>query len=519
MRFFIQRWAGHILGTLSGWDRLRFRGTKRWLAHAQGLFGFLWQRHVLLKDFGTYAESISKQLRAAIEVQAKQHDCPVRYLTSSATSKEEVVQDLLRKRGPGDGLVAVLSCVEPCQSFELHRNRDTKHLQLRPAWRKCLHYYHYYRDPQWGLMQVRLQTWLPFNVHVVLNGRERLARQMDAAGIGYVRRDNCFTAIADLEQAQLLADAQLRTDWAPLLESWARQVNPIYDDLFGDGGWPYYWSADQSEWASDVLFRSPAALAAAYPRWLHYGIEQLSSCDVLRFLGRKLPNAGLSAFAGEVVSDLKERSQGIRLKHRLNANSIKMYDKQGSVLRIETTLNDAADIRVYRAKEGDDDGPKSWRPMRKGIADMHRRAEVCQQSNERYLEALATVADPTTLHQATAHLCRPVRWHKQRARALNPLAAEDAALLTAVNRGEYVITGFRNRDLRQQLYGDAPTKVADRKRQSAAVTRKLRLLRAHALIRKVPKTHRYQITEQGRVAISAVLAARQADTAKLTQVA
>lgn len=519
MMSFIQRWAGHIAGTLSGWDRLRFRGTKRWLAHKKGLFGFLWHRHVLLKDFGKYAESISKQLRAAVETQAQQHDCPVRYLASSATSKEEVVQELLRKRGPGDGLVAVLSCVEPCQSFELHRNRSTKQLELQPAWRKCLHYYHYYRDPQWGLMHVRLQTWLPFSVHVVLNGRERLARQMDAAGIGYVRRDNCFTHVDDLAQAQALADAQLRTDWAPLLEHWARQVNPIYRDLFGDGGWPYYWSADQSEWATDVLFRSRAALAAAYPAWVRYGIEQFSCRDVLRFLGRKLPTAGLSAFAGEVVSDLKERAEGIRLKHRLNANSIKMYDKQGSVLRIETTLNNAADIRVYRAKEGEENGPKSWRPLRKGIADMHRRAEVCQQSNERYLEALATVADATPLHEATAELCRPVRWHQQRARALNPLAKDDAALLTAVNRGEYAITGFRNRDLRQQLYGDAPAKPADRKRQSAAVTRKLRLLRAHGLLRKIAKTHRYQVTDRGRITISAVLAARQADTAKLTQVA
>ena len=80
--------------------------------------------------------------------------------------------------------------------------------------------------------------------------------------------DAALTAVDDLAQAQALADAQWRTDWAPLLERGARQVNPVYDALFGDGGWPYYWSADQSEWATDVLFRSPAALAAAYPAWV-----------------------------------------------------------------------------------------------------------------------------------------------------------------------------------------------------------------------------------------------------------
>lgn len=517
MQSFVQRWASVILGVLSGWDRLRFRGTMRWLANPKGLFGFLWHRGILLKDFGRYAEATSQRLRTATEALVREQGRPLHYLASSATSKDDLIRALIQRDGLREGLVAVLSCVEPCWSFEVHRNRDTKHLDLRRAWRKCLHYYHYHLDPEWGLLQVRLQTWLPFTVHVVLNGRERLARQLDAAGVGYVRRDNCFTALDDLARAQVVCDEQLRTDWPTLLHGWARRVNPVYDTLFADGGWPYYWSADQSEWATDVLFRSADDLAALYPKLVRHGIERLGSQDVLRFLGRK--TAGLGRFAGEVVSDLKTRPEGVRLKHRVNANSVKVYDKQGSVLRVETTLNDASDLKVYRPKEGDADGPKAWRPLRKGIADLHRRAQVSQQANERYLGALATVDDTTPLQELTAALCRPVRWHKQRLRALNPLGADDAALLAAVNNGAFVIHGVRNRDLRQLLYGDPPTDAAARRRQSAAVTRKLRLLRAHGLLRKVPKTHRYQVTDNGRTAITAILAARQADTAKLTQVA
>jgi hypothetical protein len=519
MESFVQRWAGVILGVLSGWDRLRFRGTMRWLANPQGLFSFLWHRGVLLKDFGRYAEATSLRLRTETEASVRAQGRPLHYLASSATSKDAFIRTLIQRDGLHDGLVAVLSCVEPCWSFAVHRNRATQRLDLQRAWRKCLHYYHYYLDPEWGLVQVRLQTWLPFTLHLVVNGRERLARQLDAAGIGYVRRDNCFTAIDNLARAQALSAEQLRTDWASWLNRWVRRVHPLYDTLFTDGGWPYYWSADQSEWATDVLFRSPAALAALYPRLLRHGIERLGSRDVLRFLGRKVPAVGHGTFAGEVVSDLKERPEGVRLKHRVNANSVKLYDKQGSVLRVETTLNDATDLKVYRAKEGDEGGTKDWRPLRKGIADLHRRADVSARANDRYLAALATVDDTATLQEVTERLCQPVRWHRQRVRALHPLGAADAALLTAIQDGAFVVNGLRNRDLRQRLYGDPPRDAKAHRRQSAAVTRQLRLLRAHGLLRKIPKTHRYQVTDHGRLAITAILAARQATIAKLTAVA
>lgn len=195
-----------------------------------------------------------------------------------------------------------------------------------------------------------------------------------------------------------------------------------------------------------------------------------------------------------------------------------MYDKQGSVLRVETTLNDTRDFRVFRAQESQAGGPRSWRILRKGVADMHRRAEVGQAANERYLESLAAVQEKTPLGRLMQDLCRPVRWKGQRVRALNPLSAGDARLLETVNRGEFSINGFRNRDLRVRLCDPTsdPVKV---KRQAAAVTRQLRLLRAHGLIRKVPKTHRYVLSAKGRTAITAVLAARAADTNKLTEAA
>jgi hypothetical protein len=194
-----------------------------------------------------------------------------------------------------------------------------------------------------------------------------------------------------------------------------------------------------------------------------------------------------------------------------------MYDKQQAILRVETVINNPQDFKVYRTAEGDEHGSPSWKKLRKGVADLSRRAEVSQAANERYLEGLAALDEKTPLGALAARVCRRVSWHGRPTRALNPLAEADAALLAAVSRGEFALNGFRNRDLRPLLYGTRPVSPADVKRQSAAVTRRLRLLRAHGLIHKVAHTHRYVLSDSGRKGITALLAARQADAATLLQ--
>lgn len=210
---------------------------------------------------------------------------------------------------------------------------------------------------------------------------------------------------------------------------------------------------------------------------------------MLRFPGRQAQTVNDGGFVGAVVSDRKERPEGIRRKHRVHRNAVKRYDQQGSVLRVETTLNNVSDRKGYRPKDGDEDGAKDGRPLRTGVADRHRQAAVSQKANERYLEALAATRPPVPWHEVTAERCRPVRWHRERARGWNPLGA-DRALLTAVADGAFVVNGFRNREVRQRWYGEPTSNALEQKRRAAAVTRQLRLLRAQGLMRKVAKTQR-----------------------------
>ena len=523
MHEFIAKHQDKIAGILSGFDRLVFRGHLRSISHPQGMMSYLWANQVLLKNFGDHVEKVTERLKEASLAHAKACGRPVQYLNSSHIDKETIARNILTQDGVRSGLVCVLSCLEPCWKFEIYRNRLTKklELQLRPG--KCLFLYHYQIHPILGFLNARIQTWFPFSIQICLNGREWLARQMQAAGLEYLQHDNCFPWVADWSKAQRLLDRQLKTKWPKLLNTIARQLNHIHAEIFRKRPVSYYWSTYQHEWAHDVVFHHAAYLRRFYPRWVNHAMTTFSSPDVMRFLGKRINLSGQlrQNFSGEVVSDFKRRAEGVRVKHSVNGNSVKLYDKaytsKGSVLRAEATFHNGDDFRVYRRKEGDRKGPRAWRRLRRGIADLHRRAQLSNKAAARYLDAFASVDDSTTLDELLQRLEQPRQWRGRRVRALRPLA-DDRALLSAINHGEFTINGFRNRDLRAIFFPHSTDDKHELRRRSAWISRKLRLLRAHALITKISGTHRYQLTSSGRKTIVAILSALRSTIAQLTPV-
>jgi len=515
MNHFTTKYASCLQGVLSGFDRLPLRGTIRRLSFVEGLSAYLPYQKVLLKDFGSFAHRLTERIKAASLTPIKALGRPVIYLPSSATNKEQIAQRLAKEPGITQGPVCVLTCVEPCNAFDIYRNNQTKRLALGQRVRKCLSLYHYQIHPEFGFMHARLPTWFPFGVQICLNGREWLARQMDREGLGDVRQDNCFVHLSDFARAQALMDAPWEAEWTPLLGGVIRTLNPLHAEGFGDFCAGYYGSAHQSEWATDIVFSDAATLRRLYPLLVRHGMTALSSPDVMRFMGRKLaPPGGLApTFKGEVTSDSKTRAEGVRIKHRVNANWVKAYDKAyhpvGSVFRGEATIHNETEFLVSRPKEGEPNGPERLRPLRRGIQDIQRRAEVSQAINDRYLDALSSAATSPTLEELVCQICSPVLYQGKRVRALHPFEPEDAPLREAVSRGEFALQGLRNRDLRSLLYPqhDALTPEEVRRR-AGQVTRKLRLLRAHGLIEQGEHTHTYQVTPQGRQIITALLTAR-----------
>lgn len=519
MKTFLQRFGTLVLGVLVGFDRWRFRGSKRQLCYPEGVMSFLSYHSVLLKEFNKpYAKERTAALCSAIEKPAEQAGI-YRFLNSSKISKEETALAIAKQHGKTQGLIAVLGCTEPCQNLRVRKNRETKKLEVRIEPGKCLHYYHYYLDAEFGLRYTRLQSWFPFTMHVGLNGRDWLAQQMTKAGIEFIKKDNCFTWIKDFAAAQQLMNQQLKTAWQPLLDGWARESFPLGDTLLKSEV-PYYWSVQEGEFATDIAFRSAEDLARLYPTWVQHAYSTLHSRDLLRFMNYRVRADGRPLALGEVKTTIKELAEGICVRHHVLRNLLKMYDKQQSVLRVESSLLDLEHFKVFRPKEGDEDGPLSYRRLRKGVADLHRRAEVSEKINDRYVASLATVEEKQTLAEVTKDLGQRVKWKGRTVRALNPLSAEDATLFAAVSQGGFLIDGFSNRQIRAILFPNAEAMdAAEQKRLSAKVTRLFRLLRGHGLIAKIPKAHRYQVTEKGRTSLSVILAARQANTKILLQAA
>lgn len=517
MKAFLSRFHSLVLFVLSGFDRLRFCGESRLLNHALGVESYLYQQRILFKDFPDHAERLTNTFRS--ETRDRLGTVPLKHLDSPDVDKEAIALDLANRHSITSGHIALITCQESALTYRLRRNQDGL-VEPRKEKTRCSHHYHYFLHEQFGLCYVRIQTWFPFSVRVGLNGRRWLAQQLHNRGVGFQQRGNLISAVDDVNLAQQLLHEQKRADWPKLLRDLVRPVHPLWDYLHDIVNTPFYWMTEQSEWATDYVFRSPDDLAVWYPRWIRHGIEALSCKDVLRYLGKKLPANGYGSCSGEAKIDLRTRADGTRLKFWYGTNSLKIYDKEACALRVETTVNDPSGFKVFRTKEGEaSDAPKSWQQMRKGVADLARRAEVSASANNRLADSLANVAEPTTLGQLLEPLGRPVLKDGRRlARALNPLAGADGELIRALAQGDFLINGFRNRDLRSTLNGPC-TDPDQRRRQAAAITRRLALLRAHGLIVKVHKTHRYHLSASGKRIAAALLAAHAANTARLTAAA
>jgi hypothetical protein len=514
MQSFLQRFAGVVLGVLSGFDRLVFRGRLRRLYTPEGMNHYCNANHVLRKEFKEHARSVTAQVVQASLVDEAKRCGRYRYLNSSQIDKDQVARAIADQHRVNEGLVCVLQALESCWTFDVNSVNGV--LKVQGERGKCSFLYHYYRHAQFGWMFVRLQTWFPFEIQVYVNGRDWLARQMDGAGLSYHRSDNKFLWVADWPRAQELLQQQLATSWPTVLDELQRAVHPLHPLHLGNFPLSYNWTVFQSEWATDVAFGCRQDLERFYERWVRHAFLNFDSAKVLRFLGR---SGRLLGNGPPLHSNLHRQFEGTRVKHWVDHNSIKLYDHL-NVLRAETTINNPSGFRVYRTAENDPDGERSWMLLRHGVADLHRRAQVSQAANERYLEALAGVAETKTVKELAEPVCRrvsePGKKPARKVRALNPLASDDMALLRAISDPKWMVNGLRNRDLVAVLHPTASNDPTERRRRSARVTRLLRLLRGHSLLHKVPHTHRYQTTAQARTTILALLAAADANPDKLT---
>jgi hypothetical protein len=488
---FVSKFTNLIVATLSCFDRVIFKGHLALAAPCELEYFVDCVLKVRRSDFmKTLAPEYSDHLVSHAQNWAQKGGRTYVYRTGQFR-KDEWAQNLVREQHITEGLVGILCTLETCPPFALVPGPKRPQFVSRSRQQRVLYYE--FLDPQFGLIHVRLQTWLPFTIQVYVNGHEWLAQQLVRKKLGFVQQHNAFTQLDDSDQAQRLADHFARLNWPKILDRWANQVNPLLRERLD--GYPVHWVVDQAEYATDLLFQSRAALAGLYRALLDYAVRTFTPKNVLSFLGRKWDRR----FDGEVHTHYEnDRWFGTRIKHRMKTNWLKMYDKFGLILRVETVINSPKEFWVYRTRRHrDGTSSAGYYPMTKSVASLVDSQDQALACNRRYLDALAVVDDPAPAYPRLRQLTEPKVVEGRSHAGFNPARREDVRLFNAVLDGDHIARGFRNADIRAPLFGILQ-KDDERRRASAAVGRLLKRLHVRHLVAKIPRTRRWRITEQGR---------------------
>jgi hypothetical protein len=514
---FLQRFAGQIKGVITGFDRIVFKGTIRPLMFADGAMGFLRSRGVLNKGYKDWVMEQSVALVTAAERLA-QRACGrgIEPIRSSQERKETLAHDRQKARGLSEGLIGVWSSVEAGSTYRACYDAQAGFPQLRREFGRCKHLYFYYDHPQYGFASVRLQTWFPYGIQIALNGREWLRRDLDKHHIAYVVHGNKFLHVADYGRAQRLLAAQNDARWAKLLESFLPQVFSTMPQTLGPR-LRYYWTLWQSEWATDYVFDRPAAVGPLMDGLLRHALITGSCERVLRYFGRPVDADGQPhpLAAPEVMTRASRWHDGVRVRHWVDDNSVKVYNEH-NVVRAEMTMNNPGMFRVWRPTEGKPQAAKKRQPLRKGIGDIPLRAQVADDVNRRFTQQLATLRDDTPMRDLLGDITCSFSQRGRRTRALD-VTGKDRELLLALTDPRYTVCGLTNRRLQEAL-GKAKWATGRTQTQlSARISRHLRLLRDHGILRKQPNQRIYLLTEKGRTVTTALAAILAASTQQLME--
>lgn len=488
----VERHSEQILGVLSCFDRVVITGTLPEICHAQAMSAHLRSRGFRIFDYTQFAEPFREEIRGHAERLAAESGLPIEFIQRKSFRKEDRIQAILRTRGEHPGLVHIFSAMEPCSSFKPWHNKQTGQTYLRSTEAKCLHYYFYFILEDLGLCYLRVPTWAPFRLQFYYNGHNQLASQLRKAGIGFHLIDNAFVSIEDFEQAQRLSDGLRADGLHRTLDEVARWLCPVTTQFKGG----YHWSLMQLEYATDIVFRNREDLQPLYEVMVRTAIHAVKPENVATFLGRKLDERS----SAEVGNEFHTRIEGTRIKHHLGRNSIKMYDKLGRVLRIETTSNDVTSFKHHRRVEHRDG---TWTmknaQVRKTIYSLPDLQDLMRASNRRYLEFLSALDDPTDGIRNLERLSKSTHDGQRTHRGFNLFDGKDRAVFEAIVRGEFDISGFQNRHLQDLL----PDKSAGQ------ISRVLKRLRTHGLVKKIGRTYKYYVTQLGQRVICAALTVRR----------
>lgn len=481
MELLIDRYKEKIAGSLGCYDRLVFTGTLPGLCYADGMTRYLYSKGIRIFDYPKFAEPYREKLRANAERLSKENGVAIEFVRNSTARKEDIVKKAIEKSGKTEGLLHILSAMEICPSYQPWHDKTSGKTYLRGTTSKCLHYYFYFKDKEIGYGYIRVPTWCPFRLQIYINGHSLLSSELDRQEVKYHSIDNAFDYIEDFDKAQQIAHSIQIEKLHKKLDLLAEVYCPVFKDLASQ----YHWSIMQAEYSTDIIFKSREDLQPLYEELIKVAIHTVSPDNIASFLGQKLH----PLYKGEMGNNYNIRIEGSKIRHTMGCVSIKMYDKFGQILRIETTVNNISFFKHYRTVEHRDGKPEEkLAPLKKNIYSLNILQEHLKASNQRYLQFISTIEDSKVGKNNLQKLSRSEVQTGRSYKGFNIFDEHDYNILNTILRGEFNISGFRNKDIKLFIPG----------KSSSQISRVLKRLNLHGLIRKVGKTYKYYITGFGR---------------------
>jgi len=497
----IEKYADRINGVLSTFDRIIIKGHILQLCNYRQFLYYLIENKVLLKEFKDFANKQTGELCENINRYIVENGVDLKYVNSPTISKSELALEEFNKDTSRTGLISAISTLELCETMTVVPNKSEKKLEVGKRTTKCKHYYLYYNDEEFGWSFVKIQTWFPYTVQIYINGREYLSKLLDKEGIKYEMYSNSFSYIEDYEKAQEIADRILSKNLNSSFDGIMKPINNLLPNIKKILGHSYYWCLAECEFATDITFKSRSDLEKFYKPLVEKAFFTLASSDIYSFFGRNV--SMISKFKkGEIVSDLRHRYQGYRVKFMINKNKVKMYDK-GVNLRFEMTINNPRDFKVLKTIISEVTGElvetKKWIPMGKSIVNLYRYAKISNDVIRRFINALPEVDDSKVAVNEIKAISQRREVNNRTYSGFNTMSNETLSIFKAIASGDFIINGFTNKSIRTRLYSMIDAKTINK------VTRLLGKLRAHGIIKKAPKRQKYYLTAKGRAITDSIL--------------
>lgn len=479
-----ERYANQINGMYSCYDRVIIQGTLPGFCYAQGMTSYLYFKKIRVFDYPRFAEPLRNELRLNAEQIAKENNLEIEFIKKKNFRKEKRIHDIIEKRGSHSGLVHIFSAMEPCSSYKPWHDKKTHETFLKYTQGKCLHYYFYLIDDLLGLCYVRVPTWCPFRLQIYFNGHNHLASALEKQSVSFSQIDNMFVDFASFEHAQKICDQLTVEEIHDKLDLFAKKFCPIIEKLERQ----YHWSIMQAEYATDIVFKRQQDLQNIYDHLVRTAIHTVKPDNIATFFGKKLHGN----YQGEMGNNFNTRIEGTRVKHSMGPVSVKMYDKHGLVLRIESTVNNVSFFKHYRKVEHrDGTQTRKLAPMKKGVYSLTPLRGLLHSANQRYLQFISAIDDPTVAVKKLCKLTNKIIKKERPYKGFNFFSDADQKLFEIISRGEFNISGFQNKNIRQFWNN----------KNTGQISRLIKRLHVHGLIKKVGHTYKYYLSKFGRQVI------------------